>query len=475
MATRLFLHAAANALTGTFPTAEQSTTFSARYLATGGNTLRTMDSITGVSQTTLSVSTSASATYDIFYGHFCSPTLATTQTIGASAQELILNIGRNTSSAASSATAVGMNLYVWRPSTGALVGTIYDGLLLPIGSSAGATQRSFKGTISAAASVVALSGDVLIIEAWQRMKPASALVRTVTMFYDGTTEVNTHSASSSNHAAFLNFAADTLVFTQPPASASFAQTLGAVTLQGVGSSPRNGSFNNTLATVVLAGVGAVPHTSTFNNTLGDAGLSATGLVGVALAAFNNSLASATVAGVGTSPRNASFNSTLVAVAISGAAAVPSVASFGGTLADAAVSGTGEVADLTPITGSFDVTLTALSLASGGGEVAQLVAEPPVPGTSGSGASRTGQRKKFVVPSVEEPAYVDRMFDDLATPTRPASAPEVIKAVKRATLISDSLAQMAPKLAPPPAPPAAQRVAPAEPDDDLDMILIAMLL
>lgn len=475
MATRLFLHAAANALSGTFPTAEQSVTFSARYVATGGNTLRTMNSLTGVSQTTLVISTSSSATYEAFWSHFCSPALNGTQTIGASAQELTLNIGRDVSSTAASATAVGMNLYVWRPSTGAKVGTIFDGTMNPIDVNAGISKRTFNATISAAASVVALDGDVLIVEAWQKLKPVSAIARSLTLYYDGTVVSTTQSATSSNHAAFLNFATDTLVFQQPPASASFAQTLGAVTLQGVGSSPRNGSFNNTLATVALVGVGTSPRNGSFNNTLSDAGLSATGLVGVALGTFNNALATVVVSGVGAVPHASTFTNTLGAVALIGTAAVPGVAVFDGTLGVASLSGAGEVVELQPVTGEFNVTLRNLSLVSiGGDDVAQSLFNRPTD-SAGSGASRTGQRKKFVVPSMEATPYVDRMFDDLATPTQPAPAPEVIKAVKRATLITDSLAQMAPKLAPPPAPPEAQRVAPAEPDDDLDMILMAMLL
>lgn len=428
MATRLFLHAAANALSGTFPTAEQSVTFSARYVATGGNTLRTMDSLTGVSQTTLIASLSASGTYQVFFGHFCSPTLASDQTIGSGAQTLTLNLGLDTSLTSTSATAVATNLYIWRPSTGAKVGTVYDGIMNPIDIASGTTQRTWNTTISAAASVSALAGDVIIVECWRLVKPTAATARSVRMYYDGTVVSTTQSATSSNHAAFLDFATDTIVFSQPPVSASFAQTLAAVTLAGTGTSPCNGSFDNTLGTATLAGTGDVPHTSTFGNTL-------------------------------------------AAIALSGAAAVPHASTFDNSLAAATLVGTGEVVSLSPIEGTFSNTLSGpslVALANG-----NSFTPPATPETAGSGAAKTGQKKKFVVPLQEEPAYVDRMFDDLKPLPKPV---EVIENTKRATLLADSLAAMTPNLVmPEPATPTVQRVKPTEPDDDSDMIMIAMLL
>jgi hypothetical protein len=591
MPSRLFLHDATNALTGTFPSAEQSAALTATILAPTANTLRTMNSLTGTAQVVRSITSSATVVAQVgFCAMFCSDTLNVAQVIPP--QPLLFNIANRESSASMNIGAdMRINAYVWRPSTGTKIGTLVDGLAM-VGDaepSAALSIRVNRASITSTVTLSADAGDVIICEVWNLFTQAVGTSLQCGFYWDGTTVNLTQDAVVTNHASFFELSTSTLTFGTPAVtsiSCSFGQTLDTLTFSGVGAitapgfvtegqlggvgwsaiagtwddqtlnwdqfdgatlaaatlaatgtSPRNSTFANTLDPITLAATGTVAAASangTFSNTLAALTLAATG-TSPRNASFSNTLADATLAGVGSSPRNASFSNTLATIALSGAASVTLNATFSNTLGAVALAGAGAVphtssfantlgaatlaaTGTTPVAGSFNNTLGAIALSAtgvlplagvynvtlapvtltGAGTVTDV---PPVVGQflntltnlqlaatatvltpvpqpaqrddgAGSGGARAVQRKKFIVPSVEQVPFVDRMFDDL----KPQPMPRVVETpdyVERSTLLVDSLAKMAPKLAPPPEP--LPQVEVLEPDDDLDMIMIAMLL
>src|SRR5574337_216802 len=82
MSTTLYLHAASNALSGTFPTGTQSATTPTKT-ATGATTLRTMNGTAGTLQASNAVTTNASTSAQTaFMAMFCSAPLQGAQTVG---------------------------------------------------------------------------------------------------------------------------------------------------------------------------------------------------------------------------------------------------------------------------------------------------------------------------------------------------------------------------------------------------------
>ncbi len=204
MATRLFFRSTTNALTGTFPTAEQSAA-AANATATGANTLRTLSKIQGTGNATLAVTTQAVTTaQNNFMGFFCSPPLLGAQTVGGGT--MILNGAENESNLAANWWINSLNIYVWRPSTGTRVGTIRDAAGTSLGgleptSTANVQVSHITGITSTAVS--AADGDVVICEVWIRATQNASMSYTGTFYYNGTTVTTTENTVVANHASFI--------------------------------------------------------------------------------------------------------------------------------------------------------------------------------------------------------------------------------------------------------------------------------
>lgn len=212
MPAKLYFHDAANALSGTFPTGEQSAR-TATQTATGANTLRTMNRTIGAAQVTVDVqfNTTINTAYTKFYRFFCSPPLASDQTVGGG--NATLNVADSHDASSQNHWIDGINLYVWRPSTGALVGKIKDAVNL--GGSEPTANDSIQVThitgITTSA-VNGLAGDVIICEIWaETFVEANRSNANHRFYYDGTTENTTENAVVSNHASYIELAED-LVF-----------------------------------------------------------------------------------------------------------------------------------------------------------------------------------------------------------------------------------------------------------------------
>jgi hypothetical protein len=95
-------------------------------------------------------------------------------------------------------------LGVWRPTTGALVGYLYD--FGAAGGTATGTIETTQSSQATASSVTSQDGDILVLELWRNATVQSmATSYTNTIFYDGTTE-----ASATDNAATLSAGTTTI-------------------------------------------------------------------------------------------------------------------------------------------------------------------------------------------------------------------------------------------------------------------------
>lgn len=363
MATRLFFHDVGNALPGTFPTAKQSA-LTQSYLVSGGNTLETMSLTAGGAMANAQATSLANTSVQNgFYKMFCSDTFNVNQNVGGGGQTLTLNIGNYESSLSMNlGITLSCMVYVWRPSTGALVGTVCANLATTGAAEPGAAAsiRVNQGTTTSTTLVAALAGDVLICECWQTHTQAAATAFTGRIYFDGTTVNTTVNAVVTNHASFLNFSADTLTFGAPPSGATgtFNNTLGAATLSATGKATVGATFNNTLGVATLSAEGDVTATGTFNNTIGAATLAATGKA-LASSTFNNTLGAATLSATGIAYFSGTFNNTLGAATLSATGAVTAKGTFNNTLGAMTLSATGKAT----VGATFNNTLGIMTLSA----------------------------------------------------------------------------------------------------------------
>lgn len=193
---KFYLHDATTSVTGTLP-GGTAVAGSPSVTATGATTNRTLDGTIGTTQASASLATLAqTAAQSGFLRRLVSGPLGA-QTIAA---QTITFSGAFSESNNSSDFIPTIGLYAWRPSTGALVGTLLSvGTLTMTEPGTGQTALSSTATST---SVTVTTGDILVLELWRNNGTQTTSVsRTNSCFYDGTTE-----ASTTSNAAFVNFA-----------------------------------------------------------------------------------------------------------------------------------------------------------------------------------------------------------------------------------------------------------------------------
>lgn len=238
MATKLYLLSAANPLTGTFPTSEQSSQ-TASWSMTGASSLLAMRGTKGTVQGSFSGASLASTSPQVaFCGYFSSDTLNVDHSVGGAGQTLTINIAnRETSLNMNFGSDLRCNVYIWRPSTGAKVGTICDCVVMTGGAepSGSALTKVNNATTTATSTVSALAGDVIICEIWQFHTQGAASSYTGSVYANGTIETLVTNTTVTSHASFISFSADTLTFGTPASSgiiATLSATLAADSASG---------------------------------------------------------------------------------------------------------------------------------------------------------------------------------------------------------------------------------------------------
>lgn len=255
MSTRLYFRTFAYAGGGTMPSGEQSS-LTADYTATNGFTLKRMHSLKGTSQTSHAGTSVATASAQSgLYGVFITNRCAEDQNIGGGGQTLTVNIAMQESNTLMNMGAgLTANVYVWRPSTGAIVGTVCANLALTGAAEPTAgSERSLQGTNASTTLVAALFADVLICEIWQTHTQGDAVARTGTFYYDGATVTTSNDTAVSDHASFLDFSSDSLSLENGFAAGDLNSTLGALTLSAAATSHLPGDVALTAAASVTWG------------------------------------------------------------------------------------------------------------------------------------------------------------------------------------------------------------------------------
>lgn len=412
MATRLFLRDALNPLSGTYPSAPQSSVITPVTITVPNlGVVRTMGSITGTAMITRTFTSSATlATQRVFHGYFCSDTLDVDQNIVP--QRVALNVANYESSLNMNyGSGLTLNAYVWRPSgSGSLVGTIVDGLALsgsgePTNS---ALIRTNRGSCTSTVTVSAAAGDVIICEVYQTFVSALATAYIGRFYYAGTIVTTTQNAAATSHASFFELKTSTLTFGTPATlsiSGAFSNSLGTVAHSTAGQIAVTGNKSTTLATVSNSTTGRVAAVGAFSATAASAAIGGAGTVAdpSITGTRNTVLTAAAVVGVGVLLTTGARSSTLATTTQSASARAALSGGFSNSLGSGGLSAAGTVAAQPTIVGTFAKTLGTTALSAAG----TVGAAPPVPApalprdnSGGSGASSSFQRRKFVIPDLE---------------------------------------------------------------------------
>lgn len=212
MPTRLYLHndAASNFVAGTLPSGEQSAATADDAIAASLKSLSGIKSTRSITFVAALNSIASASSKKYFFLAFCSLPLASAQSVGAASISISLSGYEESLNANFKLNS--MHIYIWRPSTGAKVGTIID--QPNTGAVTGAAEPStafgysvMQSTLSSGLSTVAAqAGDVIIFEAWAKITQSSATSYALGMSYDGKTEDTTNGASiGATHASFIQF------------------------------------------------------------------------------------------------------------------------------------------------------------------------------------------------------------------------------------------------------------------------------
>lgn len=200
MTTRLYLHDATSADTGTLPGGTNVYGLTVTTTATGASTNRSMDTTPGATQVGPTVSSGAvTTTQTVWWRRYLSAPLAA-QTIGSATVTWKGQMAIKTASSSISAWQASMQLSVWRPSTGAKVGTYFDAIPGAVfATTAEALVGVAGGCSSGSFTTVACSdGDVLVCEISGSVTQGMATAELWTLYYDGTTD-----DSITSDAAYL--------------------------------------------------------------------------------------------------------------------------------------------------------------------------------------------------------------------------------------------------------------------------------
>lgn len=150
----------------------------------------------GAAQTSKALSSlSQTAHQDNYIARFTSPALEA-QTIAANTWTLAVATAEGNANANSFTIA---SIYVWRPSTSAVVGFIYDSDTA-LGSEWGGTEDG-QVLSPVGVAVVAVANDVLVLCFWRHASQAMAAVYTQTLYFEGATDVT--DTTTTDAASYL--------------------------------------------------------------------------------------------------------------------------------------------------------------------------------------------------------------------------------------------------------------------------------
>lgn len=232
----------------------------------------------GAAQTSKALDALAQTAHqDNYLARFTSAPLAA-QTIAAQTWTLALAVSEANTNANSFIIA---SIYVWRPSTQAVVGFIYDSDTA-LGAEWSTTEAGRVVTVSGSA-VTTVADDVLVFECWRHAAQGMAVAYTQTVYFDGTTDVVEGTSADA---------------------ASYIQDTNGLTFGGT-------TFFQSLPAIAV-GVAGLSTVTTFARTLA---ATAVGVSTLATALLTSVTMAATAVGVATLSKALVFGQTLAAVAV----------------------------------------------------------------------------------------------------------------------------------------------------------------
>ena len=207
MTLKFYLHAATSGDTGTLPGSSPISTPSAFLVqSASATTLRSMDGTIGSSQTSIALTTSATTgSQRNWFARFLSDPIAA-QTI--SAQTVAIHMGASESNANSNMAIAAFYVTVWRPSTGAEVGSLLNSITT-VSAEPGTSETAINVSLTSASRTVQ-DGDIIVFEVWSNQQQSMGTAYTNTIFFDGTTE-----DSTTSNAAYVGFTNDVAMYVAP--------------------------------------------------------------------------------------------------------------------------------------------------------------------------------------------------------------------------------------------------------------------
>lgn len=201
---KFYLHDAATPNAGTMPSGVLHVTSSADATtgdATGARTARDATNVIGTANPdTESTITANADTNQQLWGHrrFVSRPLAA-HTFDFTDGNWTFSYAR-TESNLNHNQSIRLCMYLWRPSTGAIVGTLANDSSTFVGSEPASasteTAESLTQLFGASATTIALDGDILVFDVTAVFTQGMATAYTEQFAYDGTTEASTTTCAS---------------------------------------------------------------------------------------------------------------------------------------------------------------------------------------------------------------------------------------------------------------------------------------
>ena len=282
--------------------------------AAGTDETRSLDTAKGVAQTSLAKNSDAvTAARDNYLCRFTSAGLAA-QAIAAATWTIALALNEGNAAANS---FLNLSVYVWRPSTQAVVGFIYDSHT-NIGVEWGNTEDGQVITFSGSAVTTALN-DVLVLEVWRHAAQAMTVAYAQTVYFEGATDVV--DTTTTDAASYLQNP-NTITF----GTQTFNQTL---TATAVGSTAtRQLQANKIVTASIVTSVATLAKQMAQTLTATIVSSIATMTRGLTL---GRTLTATAVAAAATMTRGLSFGRTLTATVVAATATMTRGLTFGRTL------------------------------------------------------------------------------------------------------------------------------------------------
>lgn len=115
-------------------------------------------------------------------------------------------------------------IYVWRPSTGAVVGYLQQAAVLATGTkeptATSTAQNTLGSYLTTAGSIAILAGDILVVEPWATFTQGSATAYTIRFYYGGGTTISVENTTNTTPASCIIFQHVTLPLALPSSAAA---------------------------------------------------------------------------------------------------------------------------------------------------------------------------------------------------------------------------------------------------------------